>query len=43
MWNTYKELRAYIDLAEYKKAYNKAVTEYRKAKKNLEKKTWLMM
>ena len=38
----YRESRAYIDLVEYKKAQNKAVTEYRKAKKKFEK-SWLGM
>jgi hypothetical protein len=37
MWNAYRESKAYIDLVEYNKAQNKAVTEYRRAKKKFEK------
>jgi hypothetical protein len=38
MWNTYRESKAYIDLVECKKAQNKVVTAYRKAKKKFGKK-----
>lgn len=37
MWKTYRESKKYIDYLEYKHAQNKAVKEYRKAKKQFEK------
>ena len=36
MWSRYRESRSYNDLIEYKRAQNKAVKDYRKAKKKSE-------
>jgi hypothetical protein len=38
MWIKYRNSREYKDLVEYKKVQNKAVKEYRKAKRNFERK-----
>ena len=38
MWIRYRESRTYNDLVEYKRAQNKAVKQYRKAKRKFEKK-----
>ena len=38
MWNRYRQSKTYNDLVEYKIAQNRAVKEYRKAKKQFEKK-----
>ena len=38
MWHRYRESRTYNDLVEYKRAQNKAVKEYKKAKIEFEKK-----
>jgi len=38
MWVRYRQSRTYSDLSEYKIAQNKAVKEYRKAKRQFEKK-----
>jgi hypothetical protein len=38
MWIKYRNSRQYKDLVEYKKVQNKAVKEYRKAKRNFERK-----
>jgi hypothetical protein len=38
MWIKYRNSREYKDLVEYKKVQNKAVNEYRKAKRNFERK-----
>jgi hypothetical protein len=38
MWTKYRQSRSSNDLTEYKKAQNRAVREYRKAKRQFEKK-----
>jgi hypothetical protein len=38
MWIRYRKSRTYDDLVEYKRAQNKAVKQYRKAKRKFEKK-----
>ena len=38
MWSKYKESKTYNDWIEYKRVSNKAVKEYRKAKRKFEKK-----
>jgi hypothetical protein len=38
LWIKYRQSKSYNDLVEYKRAQNKAVKEYRKAKKQFEKK-----
>ena len=37
MWHRYKESKTYNDLVEYRRAQNKAVKEYQKAKVEFEK------
>jgi len=37
MWNRYRQCENYNDLVEYKFAQNKAVKEYRKAKRQFER------
>ena len=38
MWHRYRESRTFNDLVEYRRAQNKAVKEYKKAKIEFEKK-----
>ena len=38
MWDRYRQSKSYNDLVEYRRSQNKAVKEYRKAKKQFEKK-----
>ena len=42
LWTKYKESKTYNDWIEYKRVSNKAVKEYRKAKKKFEEKNLLL-